>query len=257
MRIILTILLLFYVLGTNAQQNNEQIIIDDTFPYENTMNYANEHNDKVLMGAAYIARGEYYELHNKRREAIREYKKAYSQDQIKYNFANDRVKRIKSDMEADHRRALSQIYDESEKRGNVFRAIVTAGVAAAEIIAEQSNTSSNTNYSSTSSSSTSSSSTSSINNSTIKRQTCPKCRGQKICIGFVGLDSQLSKMYCRGKIACQACGGRGEVRATYGQTGWVPCVYCNSRSKNNIGDGICGSCHGTGVCSKCNGQGYL
>ena len=84
---------------------------------------------------------------------------------------------------------------------------------------------------------------------------CPICRGQKICTNPGSPYNY--KEYCQGSRRCANCSGSGHVPAGFGQSGYVPCSYCNRRVNNNYGDGICGRCHGTGLCHRCGGRGYL
>ena len=90
---------------------------------------------------------------------------------------------------------------------------------------------------------------------TTGRTVCPICRGAKICTNPGSPYNY--KEYCQGSRRCANCGGSGHVAAGYGQSGYVPCSYCNRRVNNNYSDGICGRCHGTGLCHRCGGKGYL
>ena len=83
---------------------------------------------------------------------------------------------------------------------------------------------------------------------------CVICGGSGNCTNPRSANNY--KEYCQGRRTCANCGGTGHVLAGFGQSGYVPCSYCNRRVNANYGDGICGKCHGTGRCHHCNGTGY-
>lgn len=83
---------------------------------------------------------------------------------------------------------------------------------------------------------------------------CVICGGSGNCTNPRSANNY--KEYCQGRRTCANCGGTGHVLAGFGQSGYVPCSYCNRRVNANYGDGICGRCHGTGRCHHCNGTGY-
>ncbi len=83
---------------------------------------------------------------------------------------------------------------------------------------------------------------------------CPICHGAKTCTN--PSSPRNYKEYCQGSRRCGNCSGSGHVPAGYGQSGYVPCSYCNRRVNNNYSDGVCGKCHGTGLCHLCGGTGY-
>ena len=103
-----------------------QLLENDSFPYEKTIKLAAERNDSTLLGIALIARGEYYEEQNKRREAIREYNKAYTLNHETFEFALLRAEKIKQEMIGEQNQALNQLSEEKEAREAEIMAILQA-----------------------------------------------------------------------------------------------------------------------------------
>lgn len=251
---ILTLILINSFISIMAQQVYEPVIIaNDAFPYKNTIISASEQNDKELLGRAFMARGEYYESHQKKREAMREYKRAFQHDSQLYVIANERIANIKKAMESRLHPSVTFItYTGVTNADNTNTASNGAENVQPQLIGSGGNTGLYNNMP-VIGTNTQVVGTNPANNN---GRVCPVCQGQKICISFAGSVAQQNKMYCHGKKVCQNCLGKGVVPAGYGQSGTVPCTYCNSR-RNNVGDGWCGKCHGTGLCYRCNGKGYL
>lgn len=273
----LTSLFAFFLMSTTimAQQNDDydHIIALDQFPYETVITAANKEGDKILLGKAYMARGEYYEIQNMKREAIREYKKALELDGKTFTYAQIRINKIKGGMNheiSEMQKKEQQALEEQRRAWQLEQEQKTPEERAAEL-AEALQTISNAFSSSKGGNSRSNNQNLNTDNgggasygndnnnsdvsqnNTNNKRLCPICRGRKICISFS--YAVRSVEYCHGKKRCQVCGGSGLVKQTFGLPGMNPCSYCNSRTKVK-GDGLCGKCHGTGLCHNCNGEGY-
>lgn len=274
------VLFLILLCSKVTAQNNylEENIGNDSFPYQVTLRKAVANKDTLLIGNVLILRGLYYEKKKMRREAVREYNKAYQLDRVRFKNALDYANNVKAGMNADHATALSEIEAENDRRrGNAFAVVKTAAVVA-EAANEANKQSNDNNYSNatttsvtphTSSRSTSSSgdyttydnsSASTANSNTSYRSSssthkrtqtnssspayiaCSKCNGK----GRV----QCSKCNGTGRVKCVGCGGRGYASLAYKDR---DCIYCNRK-----GTVRCTKCSdGKIICYTCNGRGKV
>ena len=268
MKRILMFLFLATVLCTSHSQNKSQAILQiekDQFPYEESLAIANRNKDKVLAGTVFLARGLYYEDQGKRREAIKEYGKAYDVDAVMFSSAKQRIDSIRNNMNDEHKQLLTNIEKEEAKSGAILGAVLVGMVAAAEVAAAYQNAD-NVNTSTVASNNTTSyqyNSTAQVYNptentinsaSTAKNRTvCPVCGGKKIC---TTVHSTYYKEYCQGSTKCSNCNGSGRMSGMFG-LGDIRCTYCDESLTTELGNGKCHKCHGTGKCSRCNGDGYI
>ena len=277
MRIVLVFLLsLLLPIGPYAQQDDERsmIISNDQFPYEVSIQKANEMGDKILLGKAYVARGEYYEARNLKRESIKEYNKAYSINSTVFLYAHEKIQAIKNGMnkrisetQVRERELAIKRFEERERRMQNAAAISNLGNAIQSMANSKNTSKSNSQHQTTtnnarntssysSSSYNSNSSSSSTYNNANKQRKCNICGGSGNCYSTIGAVTEIYKQYCRGDGKCHACGGTGRLSAMY-TSGYIRCTYCDKARNQNYGNGICGKCHGTGKCHRCNGKGYL
>lgn len=278
MRLLATLFTLLFLncnIQAQVSDNYANIIATDQFPYERTIQQANNDGDKILLGEAYIARGEYYERQNKRREAIREYKKAYGLDNSFFLYANNRINQIKNRMNSQRDSVQGVINQETANRAENFQLFMSSVDAVGQIqqavsqktassrssnqttYSSNSTRTSNSSYSNSYSTSNNNSSYSTTNQKTEKaKRKCPICDGGGKCYTTHGVVSEIYKQYCRGDGKCHACGGEGRLSSGFGN-GYIQCTYCDGTLNKYLGNGVCGKCHGTGKCHRCNGKGYL
>jgi len=135
--------------------------------------------------------------------------------------------------------------------GATLATICTVGAAAASAfgnIDDGDYSSSTSGYSSYSGSSSDSKSSS---NSTVGTDKCKYCGGSGTCRPSTYTSR---KKACNGSGLCGYCDGTGWIGS-----GHAGCTQCNGtqnhREYGRIGDGKCGTCHGTGKCPHCNGTG--
>ena len=268
MKRILLFLFLATVLCTSHSQNKSQAILQiekDHFPYEESLAIANRNKDKVLAGTVFLARGLYYEDQGKRREAIKEYGKAYDVDTVMFLSAKERIDSIRNSMNDEHKQLLTNIEVEEAKSGAILGAVLFGMVAAVEVAAAYQNADNvntgtvapinTTSYQSNSTAQVYNPTENTINSApTAKNKTvCPVCGGKKIC---TTVHSTYYKEYCQGSTKCSNCNGSGLMNYIFG-AGEIKCSYCDESLTPNKGNGVCHKCHGTGECSRCNGKGYI
>ena len=249
MKLLIITFFLLLSIHISAQENDlEKKLGHDTFPYLTTLKNAVANRDTVLIGAVMLLRGKHYEAQKMRREAIREYNKAYQLDSTRFKIASVYAKNVKLGMDAEHSTVLSQIEEESSRRTAVTRSVVVTTAAVAQAYNESKNQTSEAGSSSSGGFTTSNTNNNTTSSSPIidNGQVCPICKGRGKCSGS-------DNKYCLGSKKCQYCGGNGYY-FSYGNK--VMCSNCNTPGNNikNIrGDGVCSYCHGTGVCHKCGG----
>lgn len=140
MKLLITTFFLLLSIHISAQENDlEKKLGHDTFPYLTMLKNAVENRDTVLIGAVILLRGKHYEAQKMRREAIREYNKAYQLDSTRFKIASVYAKNIKLGMDAEHSTVLSQIEEESSRRTAVARAVVVTTAAVAQAYNESKN----------------------------------------------------------------------------------------------------------------------